>query len=309
MDIILGLGLFGYALLYSSNNTELNNAELSKNTEYTIQNYDNHYLNNYTVDYLEHNQSIINRKLDIEYKDSLNPNSSIVNDQWRYETYYDKNKKKEINNLLTNDIGMIKNKNYLVDNKIEPMSNMNNEDNQSDSVFSDDYQSFNYKIPNKKHDNSENQSSQQSDNESNVNLKMLNTQQRFMDDVISDYSKSDDISMDAKENKRRTQMLAQMKAKAQAQAQAVSQCNINTMQPNKTRCNNQFLDQFDQLKFSHNGLPEGFNNVKPVINIFNHEKMVQQSPQSNFNSKEDGRYGVTSEMTHGNMQPNFKSKS
>ena len=31
---------------------------------------------------------------------------------------------------------------------------------------------------------------------------------------------------------------------------------------------NQFLDQYDQLKFEHNGLPEGFNNVKPVINIF-----------------------------------------
>lgn len=94
MDIILGLGLFGYALLYSSNNSELNNAKLLKNTEYTIQNYDNHYLNNYTVNYLENNKSIINRKLDIEYKDSLRPNSKIVNNQWRYETYYDKNKKK-----------------------------------------------------------------------------------------------------------------------------------------------------------------------------------------------------------------------
>ena len=56
MDLILGLGLFGYALLYSSKNTELDNAQLEQNTKYTIQNYDNHYLNNYTVDYLKNNQ-------------------------------------------------------------------------------------------------------------------------------------------------------------------------------------------------------------------------------------------------------------
>jgi uncharacterized protein YlzI (FlbEa/FlbD family) len=313
MDIILGLGLFGYALLYSSDNTEVKNAKLLANTDYTIQNYDNHYLNNYTVDFLENNESSINRNLNIEYKGSLKPNSSIVNDQWRYETYFDQNIKKEINNLLTNDIGMIKNKNYLTNNIIEPMRNTNDDDNQSDSVFSDDYQSVNYAKPKKKRehyaDQSSNESDNESDNVSNVNMKMLNTQQRFMDDVISDYSKSDDISMDAKENKRNVQMIAQMKAKAQAMSQSPAKCNINTMEPNKTRCNNQFLDQYDQLRFEHNGLPEGFNNVKPVVNIFNREKMTQQSPQSNFNSGEDGRYGVTSAMTHGNMQPNFKSKS
>jgi hypothetical protein len=305
MDIILGLGLFGYALLYSSNNTELSNSQLKKNTEYTIQNYKNHYLNNYTVDYLKNNQSVINEKLDIEYKDSIVSNSKIVNDQWRYETYYDKNKKKEINNLLTNDIGMIKNKNYLTNNIIEPMKNMNNDDNQSDSVFSDDYQSFNYKSSSKNN----NKYDTQSDNETNINMKVLNTQQRFMDDVISDYSRSDDISMDTKENNRKAQMIEEMKVEAKKRINAVSNCNINTMQSNKPRCENQFLDQFDQLKFQHNGLPEGFNNVKPVINIFNHEKMIQQTQQSNFNPNEDGRYGVTSEMTHGNMQPNFKSKS
>jgi hypothetical protein len=298
MDLILGLGLFGYALLYSSNNTEVADKEL-KNTKFSIQDYHTHYLNNYTVDFLENNKSKINKNLNIEYKDSLNPDSKIVNDQWRYETYFDKNKKREINNLLTNDIAMIKNKNYLTNNIIEPMENINNQDNQSDSVFSDDYQSFDYKRPNKSQDYSENQSSYQSDNDSNINMRMLNTQQRFMDDVVSDYSKSDDISMDAKENR----------YKSQSRSQAQSQCNINTMQTPKTRCNNQFLDQYDQLKFDHNGLPEGFNNVKPVINIFNHEKMVQQSPQSDFDAKQDGRYGVTSEMVHGNMQPNFKSKS
>jgi hypothetical protein len=76
------------------------------------------------------------------------------------------------------------------------------------------------------------------------------------------------------------------KGKAQAETQVVKQCNINTMQEKPTRCNNQFLDQYDQLKFDHNGLPEGFNNVKPVINLFNREKLIQQSPQSKFNSKE-----------------------
>lgn len=302
MELILGLGLFGYALLYSSNNTEVTNKKLLKDNKFTIDDYHAHYLNNYTVDFLETNKSKINNNLNIEYKDSIRPNSKIVNDQWRYETYFDKNKKKEINNLLTNDIGMIKNKNYFTNNKIETMDNL---DDQSDSVFSDDYQSFDYKLPqksnkkskdNRSENHSDNQTSYQSDNESNINMKMLGVQQRFMDDVISDYEKSDDMSMDARENRYKIQNK--------------QQCNINSMQKDiPQRCNNQFLDQFDQLKFGHNGLPEGFNNVKPVINMWNQEKPIQQSPQSNFNSNDDGRYGVTSDMTHGNMQPSFKSKS
>jgi hypothetical protein len=281
MDIILGLGIFGYALLYSSNNTELNETKLQKDRKYTITNYDNHYLNNYTVDLLENNKSIVNKKLDIEYNNSINSNSKIVNDQWRYETYKDKNKEKQINNLLTNDIEMIKNKNYLINNKIETMRNMDEE--QSDSVFSDDYQSYN-----------------------NVNMKMLKTQEKFMDDVISDYTRSDDQSMDAKEVKRREEIMKKVKERA---INNNEECKVNRMGESRGRCNEQFLNQFDQLKFDHNGLPEGFNNVKPVINIFNNEKMVKQSQESIFNSKDDGRYGVTTDMTHGNMQPNFSSKS
>ena len=98
MEIILGLGLFGYALLYSSNNTEVSDKQLFKDTKYTIDDYNTHYLNNYTVDFLENDMSVINRKLNIEYKDSIKPNSKIVNDDWRYETYYDKNKKKALKN-------------------------------------------------------------------------------------------------------------------------------------------------------------------------------------------------------------------
>jgi len=299
MDIIIGLGLFGYALLYSSNNTEVTNREILKDTNFYVDDYHTHYLNNYTVDFLETNKSKVNNNLDIEYKESIKPNSKIVNDQWRYQTYFDKNKKREINNLLTNDIGMIKNKKYFTNDKIETMNNI---DDQSDSVFSDDYQSFDYKIPKKSYnkddysDNqTDNQTSYQSDNDTNINMKMLGIQQRFMDDVISDFEKSDDISMDAKETKYKNKN---------------KPCNVNSMQQDTPqRCNNQFLDQFDQLKFNHNGLPEGFNNVKPVINMWNQEKPIQQSPQSIFNPKDDGRYGVTSDMTHGNMQPNFKSKS
>ena len=298
MDIIAGLGLFGYALLNSSNNTELKDSELKKNTMYTINDYETHFLNNYTVDFLRSDLNKINNKLNIDYKESIKPNSKIVNDNWRNETYYDKNKKKQINNLLTNDIGMIKNKNYLVDNKIETMNNI--DDGQSDSIFSDDYQSFDNKVPRKDDYNSENQTSNQSDDDinTNINMNMLKTQERFMDDIVSDYSRSDDMSMDAKERKYKKQYVQQNKT-----------CNVNFMNSPEKRCNNQFLNQFDQLKFEHNGLPEGFNNVKPSINIWNREKPIQQSPQTNFNANEDGRYGVTSEMTHGNMQPSFKAKS
>ena len=291
MEIIAGLGLFSNALLNSSKKEEnFNKRTYNKKNNKTNEPINN-YLNNYVTNLLENNTGLINDKLDIEYKDSIKPNSKIVNDDWRYETYNNKNKKKEINNLLTNDIGMIKNKNYLVNNKIEPMSNL---DEQSDSVFSDDYQSFNYKIPQQKHNNynetsylSDNQTSYQSDNDTNINMKMLKTQEKFMDDVVSDYSKSDDMSMDEKKK----------------------QCNVNFMNKPQKRCDNQFLEQFDQLTFGHNGLPEGFNNVKPAINMWNQEKPTQQTAQSTFNPNEDGRYGVTKDMTHGNMQPNFKSKS
>ena len=46
---------------------------------------------------------------------------------------------------------------------------------------------------------------------------------------------------------------------------------------------------------------------KQILNIFN-DKM-KFNPQSNFNPKSDGRFGVTSDMTHNNMQPFFKSKT
>jgi hypothetical protein len=239
MDIILGLGLFGYALMYNDKNTD--EKQIRKTNE-GIQNYNTHYLNNYTVDFLENNRKIINKKLNIDYNNSLNSNSKIVNDQWRYETSVDKNKKKETENLITKDIGVIKKKKYLTNNIIEPMMNI---DNQSDSVFSDDYQSFNYK-KNKRCDESD------SDNYSNVNIKTIDTQKKFIDDEISNYS--DNMSMNTKQLQHK-------------------KCNINSMEfdsnTGKKRCQNQFLDQFGQLKFGHNGLPEGFNNVKPVINIFN----------------------------------------
>ena len=187
MDIITGLGLFGYALLNSSNNTELKESELKKNTAYTINDYKTQFLNNYPVDFLKSNLNQINNKLNIDYKESIKPNSKIVNDNWRYETYYDKNK------------------NYLVDNKIETMNNI--DDGQSDSIFSDDYQSFDNKVPQRRKEdyNSDNQSSYQSDNDTNINMNMLKTQERFMDDVVSDYSRSDDMSMDTKEKKYKQQ--------------------------------------------------------------------------------------------------------
>lgn len=288
MDI-LALGLFAYALYYSKDNTEINDKEIQKSKNYVIDDYETHYLNNYTVDFLENNFTTLNKQLNTDYKKSLLPNSHIVNDQWRHETYYDPNKKKLINKLLSDDLGTIKNKNYLINNIIEPMNNINNNNNydNSDSVFSDDYKSFDYKLKN----NRVSSLSIQSDDD-NINIKTLNTQQKFIDDLASNFTKSDDISMDTKRQNEKS-----------------NSCNVNFMHNEQKRCNNQYLDQFDQLKFSHNGLPEGFNNVKPTINIFNKEKPTQRTQQEIFNSKDDGRYGVTSNMTHQNMQPFFSAKS
>ena len=60
MDIIIGLGIFGYALLYSSNNIEVSDKKIFKDAKFNINDYHTHYLNSYTVDFLENNKSIYN---------------------------------------------------------------------------------------------------------------------------------------------------------------------------------------------------------------------------------------------------------
>ena len=71
----------------------------------------------------------------------------------------------------------------------------------------------------------------------------------------------------------------------------------------KSYCN-EFQKQFEPLEFKHKGLPNTFNNMKTTVKLFNNKPVID----GKFNPNDDGRYGVTSDMNHENMQPNFKSK-
>ena len=65
---------------------------------------------------------------------------------------------------------------------------------------------------------------------------MLDIRDKFMDDVISDYTKNSDDE--------------------------------------KSECN-EFQKQFEPLEFKHKGLPNTFNNTKSTVKIFNNQKIIK----------------------------------
>lgn len=69
---------------------------------------------------------------------------------------------------------------------------------------------------------------------------------------------------------------------------------------------NDFLQQFNQLTFDNRGIPQTYNNVKNTVKLFNNLNIIDES---SFNKDSDGRYGVVSDMTHNNMEPDFNSKT
>jgi hypothetical protein len=137
---------------------------------------------------------------------------------------------------------------------IEHMSNMNNYDN--DSVFSDDY------------------SLNESNN--NINTKFLNTQQKFIDDIASDYDNDSNV---------------------QSPIIMTNGCDQESLEG--------YDGQFQQLKLNHNGLPATMQGNGSDYNITNNRRI----DSSILKKGQDGRYDATGEMTHNNMMPFFKSKS
>jgi hypothetical protein len=112
-----------------------------------------------------------------------------------------------------------------------------------------------------------------SDEESNINTQVLNTQEKFLEDVITNLSGD----------------------------------SIDTEKPICKKKTNQFEKQFNELQFNHEGIPETMQSSKQILNIFNDK--IAFAPQSNFNPTGDGRFNVTKDMTHNNMAPSFSSKS
>lgn len=291
MDLSLGagLGLLGSIINDSIETTKFRE---KKNIPKVIRLNPPAYLTNFNSNIVNDSRGLLYNSISDYYQDSENPNSKIVNNIWRIENdTINQIKNKEINNLLNKDINMIKNIEY---NNIETMKNIKHDfdSNESDSVFSDNFSLPKYKTPNKSNNNykvnkrtlndnisgSSNGSSYDSD-ESNVNLRVLNTQNKFLSDVISNLSgKSDGLDKSIDKS-----------------------CNNSEKDPDS------FSRQYDELKFDHQGIPGTMQNSRQVLNLFNNKMLY--APQSNFNGKEDGRYGVTSDMTHNNMEPYFKSRT
>jgi hypothetical protein len=196
------------------------------------------------------------------YKESMQPNSNIVNNIWRIN--------QDSINEFNNENKTIK-KTYT--NNIETMNNI--EDNSNDSQFSDNYSIDSNLYKNKLNENISQQSDNYS-NDSNINLKVINQQDKFLSDVVTNLSGQD---YEKEQNKQ--------------------QQNGNNV--------NYLKEQFGELKFDHNGMPNTIQNGKQMLNMFN-DKM-NYFPQSNFDPKSNGKYNVTNDMTHNNMMPSFSSKT
>ncbi len=315
MDIAIGAGLalFGNKL---NNNKYVN--EIEKNQIKNVPDYlisqNQLYVNNFDSDIVNSSRKTLYDSISYAYKDSEEPGSNMVNNIWRIQNdNINKIKNKENINIINKDINMIKN---ITSNNIETMNNINvNNGSDSDSVFSDNFSLPNYN-PGMSNNNSRSKSRSKtksnlndnitynsyykdqssydyssdgsddssgssysgtdSDSDSNVNLRVMKVQDKFLSDVISNLSgKSTGLSKNSEDN--------------------VSQA-----------CDS-FSRQFDQLEFDHEGIPGTLPGSRQVLNLFN-DKM-KFNPQSNFNPKGDGRYGVTSDMTHNNMTPFFKSNT
>jgi hypothetical protein len=269
LSIAAGLAMFGSLI---NNKDDISNDNIPN----YLNTINSTYKDNYDCNIMNNANKILYNKISNLYIDSQKDNNMLVNNIWRIQNDNDTiNNNKNTNNLINNDINEIKNINY---NNIETMKNINHDlnSNDSDSIFSDNFSLPNHIPDNKKkipnlNDNITNNCSNNSDisyydsdNDSNINLKVLNTQNKFLEDIksnISDQSSDDDT----------------------------------------------YEKQFDGLKFNHNGIPNTMFNDRQTLNIFNDK--IRFSSQSDFNPKDDGRYGVSSDMTHNNMQPFFKSNT
>jgi len=243
MDIGLGLGLAGSIM----------NKPIKKDIDINdrIENIPQYCDNIYSDTQIFNNREKVYKQFNKNFSESLKKDSNIINDNWRIQNDESMNKinKNKVKSYIDKDLKNLKNLKYTNNNIIEKMSNMNYNDNDSTFTNDDGLSKF-YK---------------DSDNDNNINTKVLNIREKFMDDVISDYAANSD--------------------------------------DDKSYCN-EFQKQFEPLEFKHRGLPNTFNNMKTTVKLFNNKPVID----GKFNPNDDGRYGVTSDMNHENMQPNFKSK-
>jgi hypothetical protein len=135
----------------------------------------------------------------------------------------------------------------------------------------------------------------------NINTKMLDINERFNSLNKHDISSSKTISDcdNFKSSKGRSSGM-----EGRRESGMGSKSNWGTVEGSED-CND-FLQQFNQLTFDNKGIPQTYNNVKNTVKLFNNLNIIDES---SFNKDSDGRYGVVSDMTHTNMEPDFNSKT
>ena len=238
----------------------------------------------------------IDAKEQKQYDISRRPNTNVIN---------------PISEICTNP-----NKN-MTGNNIELMSMYDN-----DSVFSDDYQiPFNKAVslrqPQRKQMNRYNSPSNNSNDVESQN---------FYSDVLSEdamYEKQ--LQQHMKNNLKKTTVKKNIKnsvGNKNNNNNIVSNKNNNNVIGNKnnnvsnsqnkkpnlpnTTCRSDFDDQFDPLEFDYKKkLPDTYNNTSSSYKVTNGFNVTE----SDFDGKASGSYGVTSDMTHNNMLPQFKTKT
>ena len=73
---------------------------------------------------------------------------------------------------------------------------------------------------------------------------------------------------------------------------------------------NLYSSQYEPMRLDYKGIPRNNNYYKEQDTMFRpNQNNFREVESSKFSEKQDGRYGVVSDMTHNNMLPFFKSKT
>ncbi len=302
MDVSIGagLGIFGNLINNNKNYKIMDDTKIPK----FVNNTPTNFYSNFESDIWNNRDKVLYTTISDTYKESEKPNTNIVNNIWRIQNdTINQKKNKEILGMMNKDINMIKN---IETNNIETMKNINElNSNDSDSVFSDNFSLPKY-IPQKKNN--------QSRHKDNITNGSNSTFDYYDNDpnksIDSDYSDDSNYSNDSNyPNKYNKKQNIQNKYLEDVISNLSGKSNgyYKTIDDNNTENCDSLSRQFDQLEFNHKGIPGTLPQSRQVLHLFNDK--LKFNPQSNFNPKSDGRYGVTSDMTHDNMQPFFKSKT
>jgi hypothetical protein len=319
MDVALiscGLGLLGYLVNKQDkkyDTSDIYNKEFDDKNIVKIKKYNTNdsdiYINKSIK---ELDKSYTKKKIDL-YNKSLMPDSNIVNGIWRILNDKEKNKKMndKVNKNINKDLNNLKN---IKHNNIESMMNIynnstNNQDidkGDEDMTYSDNDSIFSEDISLNKISEQRSNMQDMQNRQRQKNIEKINRQQQYNDNYISDDNESEENSSYENINTRvlNTQERFMDDIATSLSGEFLQQSVLEDEIEYNSQVN-EFESQFDELKFDHKGIPGTMPPDRKMLKTFNENMDV--IPESEFKADCDGRYGVTSDMNHGNMVPFFKS--